>query len=159
MIQTSAAINPGNSGGALVNLSGQVIGIPTLTATDPEFGGDQAPGIGFAIPSNTVQDIAAQLVDQGRVTNSHRAYLGVETATTTSGGPLVTKVQSGGPAARAGIRVGDLITAINGTPTPDQGTLADVLAGLNPGQTVTVAVTRPDAVKQTVQVTLGQYPG
>ena len=159
VIQTSAAINPGNSGGALVNLSGQVIGIPTLTATDPEFDGDQAPGIGFAIPSNTVQDIATLLVDQGRVTNSHRAYLGVETATTTSGGPLVTKVQSGGPAARAGIRVSDLITAINGTPTPDQGTLADVLAGLNPGQTVTVAVTRPDAVKQTVQVTLGQYPG
>ena len=159
VIQTSAAINPGNSGGALVNLSGQVIGIPTLAATDPQLGGGQAAGIGFAIPSNTVQDIASQLVNQGKVTNSHRAYLGLETATTTSGGSLVTQVQSGGPAARAGIQAGDRITAVDGTSTPDQGTLADVLAGLNPGQTVTVAVVRPGGAKQTVQVTLGQYPG
>ena len=62
VIQTSAAINPGNSGGALVNLSGQVIGIPTLAATDPEFGNAQAPGIGFAIPSNTVERVAAGLI-------------------------------------------------------------------------------------------------
>jgi putative serine protease PepD len=159
VIQTSASINPGNSGGALVNLGGQVIGIPTLTATDPQLGGGQAPGIGFAIPSNTVRDIASQLVNQGKVTISHRAYLGVETATTTGGGPLVTQVQSGGPAARAGIKAGDLITAINGTTTPDQATLADVLAGLNPGQSVTVAIVRASGAKQTVRVTLGQYPG
>jgi putative serine protease PepD len=62
LIQTSAEINPGNSGGALVNLSGQVIGVPTLTATDPEFGGDPAAGIGFAIPSNVVQSVAASLI-------------------------------------------------------------------------------------------------
>jgi putative serine protease PepD len=158
-IQTSAAINPGNSGGALVNLSGQVIGIPTLTATDPQLGGGQAPGIGFAIPSNTVQDIASQLVNHGKVTDSHRAYLGVGTATTTGGGPLVTEVQPGGPAARAGIQTGALITAVDGTPTPDQATLADALAGLNPGQKVTVAIVRPDGVKQTLRITLGQYPG
>ena len=158
-IQTSAAINPGNSGGALVNLSGQVIGIPTLTATDPQLGGGQAAGIGFAIPSNTVQDIATQLVKQGKVTDSHRAYLGVQTASTTSGGPLVTEVEAGGPAADAGIKVGDRVTDVNGTPTPDQATLADVLAGLNTGQTVVVTVVAPDGAKQTVQVTLGQYPG
>jgi putative serine protease PepD len=158
-IQTSAAINPGNSGGALVNLSGQVIGIPTLTATDPQLGGGQAAGIGFAIPSNTVKNIASQLVDQGKVTASDRAYLGVQTATTTSGGPLVTKVESGGPAAQAGIQVGDRVTGVNGTPTPDQATLADVLAGLTTGQTVAVTVVRPDGAKQTVHVTLGQYPG
>ena len=159
VVQTSAAINPGNSGGALVNLGGQVIGIPTLTATDPDLGGSQAPGIGFAIPSNTVQDIASQLVNQGKVTDSHRAYLGVETATTTGGGPLVTKVQSGGPAAHAGIQAGDLITAVDRISTPDQATLADVLAGLRPGQAVTVAVVRSDAVKTTLRITLGQYPG
>jgi putative serine protease PepD len=64
LIQTSAEINPGNSGGALVDLSGRVIGIPTLTALDPEFGGAQAPGIGFAIPSNTIRTIATSLIDR-----------------------------------------------------------------------------------------------
>lgn len=67
VIQTSAAINPGNSGGALVNLTGEVIGIPTLTATDPQIGGT-APGIGFAIPASTVTDVARQLIAHGRVT-------------------------------------------------------------------------------------------
>jgi S1-C subfamily serine protease len=62
VIQTSAAINPGNSGGALVDLSGQVIGIPTLAAIDPEMGGGQAPGIGFAIDSSTVRRVADTLV-------------------------------------------------------------------------------------------------
>ena len=65
LIQTSAEINPGNSGGALVDLSGRVIGIPTLTAVDPEFGGTQAPGIGFAIPSNTIRTIASSLIRSG----------------------------------------------------------------------------------------------
>jgi S1-C subfamily serine protease len=159
VIQTSAAINPGNSGGALVNLQGQVIGIPTLAATDPELGGSAAPGIGFAVPSNTVRDIATQLISQGKVTNSRRAWLGVEVAATTSGGLLVTKVQAGGPAAKAGIRAGELITAVGGTATPDPATLADVLAGLDPGQAVTVAVARPDGAKQTLRITLGQFPG
>jgi S1-C subfamily serine protease len=62
VIQTSAPINPGNSGGALVDLQGQVIGIPSLAATDPQLGGGAAAGIGFAIPGNTVRDIAAQLI-------------------------------------------------------------------------------------------------
>jgi putative serine protease PepD len=159
VIQTSAAINPGNSGGALVNLQGQVIGIPTLAATDPELGGATAPGIGFAIPSNTVRDIATQLIGQGKVTNSHRAWLGVEVAATTSGELLVTKVQAGGPAAEAGIRAGELITAVNGTATPDPATLADVLAGVEPGRAVTVAVTDPGGARHTVRVTLGQFTG
>ena len=66
VIQTSAEINPGNSGGALVDLSGRVVGVPTLAALDPEFGDTQAPGIGFAIPSNTVQSVADRLIGQGR---------------------------------------------------------------------------------------------
>jgi S1-C subfamily serine protease len=65
VIQTSAAINPGNSGGALVDLADRVIGIPTLAALDPQFGGAQAPGIGFAIPSNTVKTVAARLTTAG----------------------------------------------------------------------------------------------
>jgi putative serine protease PepD len=63
VIQTSAAINPGDSGGALVNLAGHVVGVPTLAALDPEFGANQAPGIGFAIPSNTVEQVATRLID------------------------------------------------------------------------------------------------
>jgi len=159
VIQTSAPINPGNSGGALVDLQGRVIGIPTLAATDPQLGGGAAAGIGFAIPSNTVRDVAAQLISQGKVTNSHRAWLGVEVAATTSGGLLITKVEPGGPAAKAGIEAGELVTNVNGTATPDPGTLADVLAGLRPGQTVTVAAARPGGAERTVRVTLGQFPG
>jgi putative serine protease PepD len=159
VIQTSAPINPGNSGGALVDLQGQVIGIPTLAATDPQLGGGAAAGIGFAIPSNIVRDIAAQLISQGKVTNSHRAWLGVEVAATTTGGLLITKVATGGPAAKAGIRAGDLVTAVQGTATPDPPTLADVLAGQHPGQTVRVVVARPGGASRTVRVTLGQFPG
>jgi S1-C subfamily serine protease len=159
VIQTSAPINPGNSGGALVDLQGQVIGIPTLAATDPQLGGGAAAGIGFAIPSNTVRDIAAQLIGQGKVTNSRRAYLGVEVAATTSGGVLVTKVQPDGPAAKAGLRAGELVTTVDGTATPDPATLADVLAGLDPGQAVTVTIARHDGPGLTLRVTLGHLPG
>jgi putative serine protease PepD len=159
VIQTSAAINPGNSGGALVNLQGQVIGIPTLAAVDPQMGGSAAPGIGFAIPSNTVRDIANQLVSQGKVTRSQRAFLGVEVAAITGNGVLVTGVQGGGPAAKAGIRAGELIVSVNGTATTDPATLAEVLAGLQPGQAVTVTVSSPDGSRHTTRVTLGQLPG
>src|SRR5436190_16753943 len=92
MIQTSAAINPGNSGGALADLQGRVIGIPTLAATDPELGGTAAPGIGFAIPSNLVKDIATQIIRFGHVVNSHRAYLGVQIGDTNGAGVLVQGV-------------------------------------------------------------------
>ena len=67
VIQTSAEINPGNSGGALVDLAGEVVGIPTLAAVDPEFNDAPAPGIGFAIPSDVVVDVANQLIENGRV--------------------------------------------------------------------------------------------
>ncbi|MDT7706886.1 MAG: hypothetical protein QOG20_2493 [Pseudonocardiales bacterium] len=80
-IQTSAAINPGNSGGALADLTGEVIGVPTLAVLDPQTGGSAAPGIGFAIPSNLVTDIAGQLVAHGgHVVDSHRAELGSASA-------------------------------------------------------------------------------
>ena len=75
-IQTSAPINPGNSGGALVTTTGEVIGIPTLTAAGSQ--GNQVQGIGFAIPSNLARDIAHQLIASGKVTNSHRAAIGAQ---------------------------------------------------------------------------------
>jgi S1-C subfamily serine protease len=161
-IQTSAAINPGNSGGALVDLQGRVIGIPTLAATDPELGGSAAPGIGFAVSSDTVRRIAPQLIANGKVTNSGRAALGVRVTTVTDqqgqpAGEGVVSVTSGGPADKAGIRAGDVIVSVAGQPTPDAQALSTVLANLRVGQQVTVGLLRDGSQSTTtVQVTLGQ---
>ena len=160
VIQTSAPINPGNSGGALVDLAGQVIGIPTLAAADPQLGGGSAPGIGFAISSNTVNQIAPQLIARGEVVNSGRAYLGVEATTIRGGeGVYVTSVVPGSAAAAAGIAPNDVITAVDGQPTRTTEELAGVLAGLKPGQRVSVRIVQPDGSRREVQVTLGQLPG
>jgi S1-C subfamily serine protease len=163
-VQTSASINPGNSGGALVDINGQVIGIPTLAATDPQLGGSAAPGIGFAIPSNTAKLIAGQIVSQGKVTNSGRAALGIGgatamTATGQPGGVIITSVQPGGPADKAGIKPGDVILKINGTPTPTLSDLQGVLAGLKPGDTASVTVLQPDGSQKTLQVQVADLTG
>jgi len=160
-IQTSAPINPGNSGGALVNTSGQVIGIPTLAAASAQ--GSQAQGIGFALPSNLARDIAAQLIKSGPVTSTGRAAIGAQVATVTSpGGTLagvgIVAVTKGGPADRAGLRIGDVIQAIGQTPTPDTTALAEALARARPGQAAAVTVDR-DGQALTVRVTLGELSG
>ncbi|HKE65864.1 MAG TPA: trypsin-like peptidase domain-containing protein [Micromonosporaceae bacterium] len=161
-IQTSAAINPGNSGGALVNLADQVIGIPTLAATDQQNGG-AAPGIGFAISSNIVKDIAGQLVANGKVTNSHRAALGIR-ATTVAGpngqpaGAGVVDVTPGGPAEKAGIEEGDVIVELNGTAVRDTDDLSAILANLSPGQKTTAKVQQSDGSTGNVSITLGTLP-
>jgi S1-C subfamily serine protease len=157
-IQTSAAINPGNSGGALVDLEGRVIGIPTLAALDPQLGGAQAPGIGFAIPSNVAKRIADQLISKGHVVKSGRAYLGVRVATIVGGGVLVSAIVPGGPAAKAGIKPGDVILEVNGQPTPTADVLVSVLADLHPGQQVPVKLVR-HGKEVTVTVTLGELSG
>jgi len=159
VIQTSAAINPGNSGGALVDIEGRVIGIPTLAATDPQLGGGSAPGIGFAIPSNLVKDIADQIVTHGRVVDSNRAYLGIRVGDTNGNGVIVGSVSAGGAAANAGMRVGDVIVSVGGTSTPTTGALSTVLAELKPGQKVPVVVRHQNGTKTTLQVTLAAYPG
>jgi putative serine protease PepD len=159
VVQTSAAINPGNSGGALVDLDGRVIGVPTLAATDPQLGGSAAPGIGFAIPSNLVRDIAGQLVKYGKVVNSHRAYLGIRVGETGGQGVYVGEVTPGGPAAKAGIHSGDVIVSVAGKPTPTTDVLSAVLATLKPGKTVPVVVRHQNSKKATLQVKLGTYPG
>ncbi|MFC7732953.1 S1C family serine protease [Actinomadura keratinilytica] len=162
-IQTSAPINPGNSGGALVTLNGEVIGIPTAAASDPQIGGTAA-GIGFATPSGTVRTIVPQLIKEGRVRRSGRAALGVSIQTVISGGDPrqtavgVVEVTPGGPADKAGIRPGDSIRAVNGTPTPNTSALAEVLAGLRPGDTAQVRITTAEGADRTVEVTLGQLP-
>jgi putative serine protease PepD len=162
-IQTSAPINPGNSGGALADLDSNVMGIPTLAATDQESGG-AAAGIGFAIPSNTVKLIAGQLASQGKVTNSGRAALGVNATTGYNssgqpGGVIIVQVQPGGGADKAGLKAQDVITSINGQKITSSSSLNDVLAGLKPGDQAKVVVTRADGSQQTVTVTLGQLPG
>jgi S1-C subfamily serine protease len=156
VIQTTAAINPGNSGGALVNLKQQVVGIPTLAATDPQLGGGAAPGIGFAIPSNTVTLIANQLIQTGTVANSGRAALGAQFANTGGHGALVSSVVSGGPAALAGIMAGDTVTAVNGIAVTGLQAVADTLITLKPGQQVTVDLVHSDSTTATVTVTLGE---
>jgi S1-C subfamily serine protease len=113
-LQTSAAINSGNSGGALVNLAREVIGIPTAAAQNPSSG-NQAAGIGFAIPSDTVKNIAGQLISTGKVSNSGRAALGIhgQDAVAPSGEPAgvtVASVTPNGPAAHARLEPGDKVT-------------------------------------------------
>lgn len=163
-IQTSAAINPGNSGGALVNLSGRLVGIPTLAATDQQLGGGAAPGIGFAISSSIVKDVASQIVAHGKVTVSHRAALGVRVTSVANqngqaAGVGIVSVVAGGAADSAGLKAGDVITAVNGTATPTTQALADVLANLQPGHSATVKVVQPNRTTTTVHVTLGSLSG
>jgi putative serine protease PepD len=158
-IQTSAPINPGNSGGALVDLKGQVVGIPTLAALEPGNGG-AAPGIGFAINSNQVKKIADQLISSGTVTNSGRAALGVRVTTVVnqSGDPQgvgVVDVVPGGPADTAGIGPGDVIVAVNKVKTPTADALSAVLVELKPGQEVPVTVER-GGKQMDLKVTLGE---
>lgn len=156
VIQTSAPINPGNSGGALVDATGAVIGIPTLAANDPEVGG-VADGIGFAISSNTVRSIAGQLADKGRVQHSGRAWLGVELRTLAGAGAVVASTSPSGPAARAGVRAGDLIVRAAGQPTPSVDELATALAAERPGRRIALDVRGPAGARR-VEVTLGELP-
>jgi putative serine protease PepD len=158
MIQTSAPINPGNSGGALADIRGRVIGIPTLAATDPELG-SAAPGIGFAIPSNLVRTIATQIIEHGHVIDSHRAYLGVNVGDTNGNGVYIGDVSAGGPAAKAGINPGDVLTSIGGKPTPTVDEMTSVLSELKPGTTVTVQLVTQSGEHRSVRLTLGTFPG
>jgi S1-C subfamily serine protease len=151
-IQTDAPINPGNSGGALVDLQGNLIGIPTLTAIDPEFN-TPASGVGFAIPSNRVALIVPQIIQTGTVTHTGRAILGVGVTDVDASvasqdnlsvdhGALIGSLTAGGPAASAGLQVGDVIVQIDSTPVNDVSSLGDALAKYNPGDTVAVHIYR-----------------
>jgi S1-C subfamily serine protease len=158
-IQTSAAINPGNSGGALVDLDGRVVGIPTLAASNAQTG-SVAAGIGFAIPSNTVTDIAGQIIGSGRVVNSHRAAIGASIASSSvRPGALIVAVQPGGPASNAGITAGDLIERIDGSPIADASALGEALAAHRPGDKITLTVLRPEGTTASKSLTLAQLPG
>jgi S1-C subfamily serine protease len=164
-IQTDAPINPGNSGGALVDMQGNLIGIPTLTAIDPEFN-TPANGVGFAIPSNRVSFIAPQIIADGRVIHTGRAALGVEVVDVDSTlaaqqnlavdyGAMIVSVVPNGAAASAGLQANDVIVQINNTPVTDTNSLGSVLATHNPGDTVAVHIYRGNQ-QMTINVKLGE---
>jgi S1-C subfamily serine protease len=166
-IQMDAAINPGNSGGALVDLKGDLVGVPTLTIINPQFE-SPASGIGFSIPSTRVEFIVPQLIQSGKVTDSGLGYLGIEGTTVTpkiaaqnqfpvNEGVLVVKVVSGGPADQAGLKVGQIIVQIDNTPVTDISELNNYVLSKTPGTQVTLQVYQGNQ-KQTVKVTLGTLP-
>ena len=160
MVQTSAAINPGNSGGALVNLDSEVIGIPTLAATDSQVGEGAAPGIGFAIPASMVRTVADQIIKYGKVTDSGRAALNITGRTVVDvnyrpAGVALVSVDKGGAADKAGLRTGDIITRLNSTAITTITSLSEALATHKPGQKVKVTYAR-NAEKKTTKVTLGE---
>ncbi|HEY1351681.1 MAG TPA: trypsin-like peptidase domain-containing protein [Ktedonobacteraceae bacterium] len=164
-IQTDAAINPGNSGGALVDLQGKLVGIPTLTAIDPQF---RAPanGVGFAIPSNRVNWIAPQLIRNGKVTNTGRAAMGVQLMNVdavravehnlaVASGALVVGITAGGPAEAGGLKPGDVIIQIGTHPVAVVTDFAAALLALRPGEVVSVTLYR-GSERLTIKVTLGE---
>ena len=152
VIQTDAPINPGNSGGPLLDSAGQVIGVNSQIATGGTSSGNV--GIGFAVPANTVRDVIPRLQ---RGETIRRAYLGVSTAAA-GGGALVRDATAGGPAARAGIRAGDLIVTVGGERigTPDD--VATAIQDHEPGEEIEVEVRR-DGELRTFTIKLTPRPG
>jgi putative serine protease PepD len=159
-IQTDAAINPGNSGGPLINASGQVIGLADQIETNNQNSQGQGSnsGVGFATPSNTDVRIANEIIKTGK---AHNAYVGVSLNPNSSGGAEISRSSQGvvanGPAAKAGLKPGDLITAVNGHPINTTNQFVATIANYAPGTTVTLTVKRGGQTK-TIKLTLGSQP-
>jgi serine protease DegQ len=160
-IQTDASINVGNSGGALIDASGNLIGINT--AIFSRTGG--SVGIGFAIPVSTAKAVLEQIVEQGGVT---RGYIGVQTQgvssevteafkTAKTTGVLIAGVERDGPAEKAGVKAGDVLLAVNAVATPDTATMLDAVADLKPGSQASLKLRR-DQKEIDLQVTVGKRP-
>src|SRR5213083_1588978 len=161
-IQTDAAINMGNSGGALVDTNGRLLGINT--AIFSRSGGNQ--GIGFAIPANLARDVMQSLRDKGRVV---RGYIGTSVQTLTPeiadamklkgqlNGALVGEVEPNAPAAKAGIKTGDVITAVNGKKVNDPRELRLMIGSMAPGTKAQIEVNREGQTK-TFDVQLAEMP-
>jgi putative serine protease PepD len=150
-IQTDAPINHGNSGGPLLNSAGEVIGVNAQIESDS--GGND--GVGFAIPSDAVKSVADTIVAGGKV---QHAFLGVTIATSgTNGGAQVSSVKADTPAAKAGLKAGDVITALDGDAVSTADDLTAKISAHRPGEKVTLTVTRNNST-QKIDVTLGTRP-
>ena len=161
-LQTDAPINRGNSGGALVNVSGELIGINSQIVSDSGRGGNI--GIGFSIPSNMAKNVMEQLIKDGKV---RRGMLGVGIDDVTEDmaknlelkeakGVIINSVRPGSAAEKAGIKTGDIITAINGEPTDDTNILRNKVAGTAPGTEIKVTVWR-DGKSEELTATLDEF--
>jgi serine protease DegQ len=162
-IQTDAAINPGNSGGALVDASGQLIGINT--AIYSRTPGGASLGIGFAIPASTAKQVLEQIVKNGQVT---RGWIGVGVQDMTHElsasfklpdirGALITEVFRGTPADRAGVKLGDILVEVDGKPVTDSASMLNLVANLNPGLQATIKVVRNQQPTD-LKVVVGKRP-
>lgn len=166
-IQTDAPINPGNSGGALVDLQGNLVGMPTLNAIDTEFN-TPANGLGFAIPVNRIRFIAQQIIADGHVSHTGRSILGVTVTNvdqnvatqnhlSVNAGVLVVNISSAGPAASAGLQANDVIVQLDNKTVNSTTDLSSALLRHKPGDTVAVKVYR-GSQQLSVNVTLGELP-
>jgi serine protease Do len=149
-IQIDAPINPGNSGGPLFNAEGGVVGINSEIYSPT----GSSVGIGFAIPSELARRITEELAEKGRI---DRGWLGVSMAETAKSGVAVAEVARGGPAGRAGVRPGDIISAINGISVDDPRALLRAVAAVPPGQSVRLALKRAGRTIE-LPVTVGRRP-
>lgn len=145
LIQTDASINNGNSGGALINKYGQVVGITSAKLSGNAFGSATVEGMGFAIPINTAKDIVDELIQNGYV--SGRPSIGitgqnVESADGKVSGVQVYSIDSRAKAASEGLQVGDVITAVDGTPTPDMDKVNELKQDKKAGDKLTLSVYR-----------------
>ncbi len=168
-IQTDAAINPGNSGGALINARGELIGMNTmiLTGGGASFGGEAGNiGIGFAVPSNMAKQVMDQIIKGGKVS---RGYMGVSLQNVTpelaqqfgvkdAHGAIIADVTPGAPGDKAGLKSGDVITAIDGKKVEGSDDLTMDVISHAPGTTVSLDIIR-NGQPMKVNVTLGQRPG
>ncbi len=160
LIQTDASINPGNSGGALLNSRGELVGINTL-----KFASAEVEGMGFAIPSNTVQRIVGQLIEHGAV---QRSWMGVSVSSVEDArqqgvqlqvdtGVFLARVVDDSPAHQAGLREGDVITGIEGEPVEEVVELLEELEERQPGDVLLVEVKR-NGETLTAEIQLGTMP-
>ena len=153
-IQTDAALNPGNSGGPLLDANGDVIGIVDQIATDGSA--DQSSGVGFVVPIDLIKSELPTL-EAGK--NVDHAYLGVALSDATGGseGALIADVVRGGPADAAGLKAGDLVTAVDGTKLHGTSDLIAAIAAHTPGDRITLTVERRSSTR-TLTATLGTQP-